>query len=38
MRTLAARFGYLGADEDPGAWRPDGVIDRPEDLLPWLAL
>jgi N-acetyl-D-muramate 6-phosphate phosphatase len=38
MRTLAARFGYLAADEDPGAWRPDGVIDRPEDLLPWLAL
>ena len=38
MQTLAARFGYLAAGEDPRAWRPDGVIDRPEDLLPWLAL
>ena len=38
MQTLAARFGYLAPGEDPRAWRPDGVIDRPEDLLPWLAL
>ena len=38
MRTLAARYGYLGADEDPWAWQPDGVIDEPRELLPWLGL
>lgn len=38
MRTLAAAYGYLGVDEDPWQWRPDGVIERPGELLPWLAL
>ena len=38
MRTLAAGFGYLAAHEDPRAWRPDGVIARPAELLDWLQL
>jgi phosphoglycolate phosphatase len=36
MRTLAARFGYLAADEDPSAWSPDGIVDRPLEVLDWL--
>lgn len=38
MRTLAARFGYLAEHEDPAAWQPDGIIDRPADLLDWLEI
>lgn len=36
MRTLAARFGYIAADEDPAAWAPDGIVERPADVLDWL--
>jgi len=36
MVTLAARFGYLQADDKPEAWGADGLIDKPEDLLVWL--
>lgn len=36
MRTLAARFGYLAAHEDPAAWSPDGIVERPADVLDWL--
>ncbi len=36
MRTLVAAYGYIGGDEDPGAWPADGHIARPLDLLPWL--
>jgi phosphoglycolate phosphatase len=36
MRTVAVRFGYLADGEDPGAWNPDGIVDRPSDLLDWL--
>jgi 2-phosphoglycolate phosphatase len=38
MITVAVRFGYLAADEDPAAWQPDGIVDRPADLLDWLEL
>jgi len=38
MRTLAAAFGYLQADEDPASWHPDGVIGAPGEVLPWLEL
>ncbi len=38
MRTLAAAFGYLGADEDPLSWNADGVIEQPAEVLSWLAL
>jgi len=37
MQTVAVRFGYLALGEDPAAWRPDGIVDRPADLLDWLA-
>ncbi len=36
MQTVAARFGYLAPGEDPAAWRPDGIADRPADLLDWI--
>jgi N-acetyl-D-muramate 6-phosphate phosphatase len=37
MRALVATYGYLRADEDWRAWGADGSIDRPADLLAWLA-
>ncbi len=36
MRTVAARYGYLAAGEDPAAWRPDGIVDAPDELLAWV--
>jgi phosphoglycolate phosphatase len=36
MRTVAVRFGYLADGEDPAAWKPDGIVDRPAELLDWL--
>jgi phosphoglycolate phosphatase len=36
MRTLAAAFGYIPADDDPAAWGADGVLHRPEELMAWL--
>lgn len=36
MRALAARFGYLAEHEDPATWSPDGILERPEDVLDWL--
>lgn len=38
MLALGARFGYLGAHDTPDAWRADGWIDSPSDLLKWLDL
>jgi phosphoglycolate phosphatase len=38
MIPLVAGFGYLGAGEDPNAWRPDAVFGQPTDLLEWLGL
>ncbi|HLU61127.1 MAG TPA: phosphoglycolate phosphatase [Gammaproteobacteria bacterium] len=37
MPAIAARYGYLQADEDPSEWRPDAIIDAPGELLDWLA-
>jgi 2-phosphoglycolate phosphatase len=36
MRTVAVRYGYLAAGEDPAAWQPDGIVDRPAELLDWV--
>lgn len=36
MRTVAARFGYLGADEDPAHWAPDEIVATPGELLAFL--
>ena len=38
MTVIVARYGYLGPDDDPDAWAPDGEIDAPTDLLDWLGL
>lgn len=37
MQALVATYGYLETDEDWRAWNGDGSIDRPRDLVPWLA-
>jgi 2-phosphoglycolate phosphatase len=38
MLALGARFGYIGAHEDPSSWPMDGWIDTPQELLSWLGL
>jgi N-acetyl-D-muramate 6-phosphate phosphatase len=38
MRTVAARYGYLGPDADVTAWNADVQIDSPTDLLNYLEL
>ncbi len=37
MRTLAARWGYLGTDDDPADWGADFIIDTPDELAEILA-
>jgi phosphoglycolate phosphatase len=37
MRSLVARFGYIGPSEDVHAWSADGYIDSPGDVLNWVA-
>ena len=36
LRTVAARYGYLGAQARVDAWPADAVIDQPIELLNWL--
>ena len=36
MRTVAAAFGYIQANDPVQAWAADWIIDRPLDLLPLL--
>lgn len=36
MRTIAAAYGYLGADADTTLWRADATIASPLELLKWL--
>jgi phosphoglycolate phosphatase len=36
MPVLVARYGYLGPDDDPQSWRPDGHIDIPTQIIDWL--
>jgi phosphoglycolate phosphatase len=36
MRSVLARFGYLGPDDQPERWQADYSIDRPEELLSWV--
>jgi phosphoglycolate phosphatase len=38
MRTIVAAYGYLGAEDDPAAWDPHGIIHRPEQVTDWLDL
>lgn len=37
MKTLVALFGYIGADDAPESWQADGLIERPLDILSWIA-
>lgn len=36
MKTVAARYGYLGTEEAPEAWQADHIIDHPLQLISWL--
>jgi phosphoglycolate phosphatase len=36
MPALVANYGYLAVDEDSAAWRGDGYLQSPLDLLAWL--
>ena len=36
MRTLVALFGYIGEDDDPGAWGADGLVTEPGEVLAWI--
>lgn len=36
ITTLAARFGYLGAEDEVTQWGADGVIDHPIEVLEWI--
>jgi N-acetyl-D-muramate 6-phosphate phosphatase len=36
MPVLVARYGYLGPDDDPEGWQPDGHIDSPAGIIEWL--
>jgi len=38
MVTVAAAWGYLGAEQPIDTWGADHVLDRPQDLLNWLEL
>lgn len=36
MTTIAARFGYLGDDDEITEWSADGIIDHPREILEWI--
>ncbi|MCK9531105.1 MAG: HAD-IA family hydrolase [Gammaproteobacteria bacterium] len=36
MTTLVAMFGYLAAEDRPHDWGADGLIDHPDEVLPWI--
>lgn len=36
MATVAAAYGYLRPEDRPDQWGADALIERPEDLIPWL--
>lgn len=36
MRTLVARFGYIGDGIDPAEWLADAMVDSPLEILTWL--
>ena len=37
MPTLVARYGYIGEDDRPELWGADGMVERPEEILQWMA-
>lgn len=38
MRTVAVAWGYLGQGAPIASWQADAVIERPAELLQWLAM
>ena len=38
MKTVAAKWGYLGLGEPVEAWGAHHIADTPQDLLQWLAM
>ena len=38
MKTLAALYGYIKAEDSPEAWGADALIESPEQILTWIAL
>jgi 2-phosphoglycolate phosphatase len=36
MKTLIARFGYIGQSEQLDEWQADGIVNHPLDILGWL--
>jgi phosphoglycolate phosphatase len=38
MKTVAAKWGYLGLGESVEAWGAHHIADTPQDLLQWLAM
>jgi phosphoglycolate phosphatase len=36
MRSLIARFGYIGPTDDIDSWSADGCIDSPLEVLDWI--
>ena len=36
MYTLLALYGYIGINEKPETWQADGLIDHPQEIIPWI--
>jgi 2-phosphoglycolate phosphatase len=36
MKTLVARFGYIGSGDDPERWGADSTVDHPLEILNWI--
>lgn len=36
MRSLIARYGYLDVEDRPDAWRADGMVEHPAEILDWI--
>ncbi len=36
MRTVAAAYGYLAADDHPGAWQADHIVRNPLEIIDWM--
>jgi N-acetyl-D-muramate 6-phosphate phosphatase len=36
MKTITARWGYLGEHDKPENWQADAIIDHPSEILQWI--
>ena len=36
MKTMAAAYGYLKANDNPHTWQADALIHSPAEILPWI--